>query len=302
MRVSRFGRRALCVTSRALLAALLCACSTHGSSGVIPGLSAPGDVSSLKNTQRFNYTGHRQTFEVPAGVTAIKLVADGASGGGSTGGYGSESAGGAGGSVQATIPVTPGEKLAVFVGGEGATDGGFNGGGDGGSTTGSGGDGGGGGGASDVRQGGDALANRVVVAGGGAVAERKVRALREAGTMNPVIVLDEVDKLGSDYRGDPSSALLEVLDPAQNHTFRDHYLEVELDLSKVLFIATANMVDTIPAPLLDRMEVIRLDGYTEDEKVAIARHHLVGRQLERAALASDEVVMTDDALRSIVGD
>ena len=131
----------------------------------------------------------------------------------------------------------------------------------------------------------------------GAQPGRLVRALREAGTMNPVIVLDEVDKLGADYRGDPSSALLEVLDPAQNHTFRDHYLEVELDLSKVLFIATANMADTIPGPLLDRMEVIRLDGYTEDEKVAIARHHLVGRQLDRAALRADEVEITDDALR-----
>ena len=136
----------------------------------------------------------------------------------------------------------------------------------------------------------------------GAQPGRLVRALREAGTMNPVIVLDEVDKLGADYRGDPSSALLEVLDPAQNHTFRDHYLEVELDLSKVLFIATANMVDTIPGALLDRMEVIRLDGYTEDEKVAIARHHLVGRQLERAALDGDEVVITDAALRVVVGD
>ncbi len=136
----------------------------------------------------------------------------------------------------------------------------------------------------------------------GAQPGRLVRALREAGTMNPVIVLDEVDKLGADYRGDPSSALLEVLDPAQNHTFRDHYLEVELDLSKVLFIATANMVDTIPGALLDRMEVIRLDGYTEDEKVAIARHHLVGRQLERAALGAEEVVITDGALRAIVGD
>jgi ATP-dependent Lon protease len=136
----------------------------------------------------------------------------------------------------------------------------------------------------------------------GAQPGRLVRALREAGTMNPVIVLDEVDKLGADYRGDPSSALLEVLDPAQNHTFRDHYLEVELDLSKVLFIATANMVDTIPGPLLDRMEIIRLDGYTEEEKVAIARHHLVGRQLERAALSADEVVITDDALRAVVGD
>ena len=136
----------------------------------------------------------------------------------------------------------------------------------------------------------------------GAQPGRLVRALREAGTMNPVIVLDEVDKLGADYRGDPSSALLEVLDPAQNHTFRDHYLEVELDLSKVLFIATANMVDTIPSALLDRMEVIRLDGYTEDEKVAIARHHLVRRQLERAALAEGEVTLTDDALRPVVAD
>jgi ATP-dependent Lon protease len=136
----------------------------------------------------------------------------------------------------------------------------------------------------------------------GAQPGRLVRALREAGTMNPVILLDEVDKLGGDYRGDPSSALLEVLDPAQNHTFRDHYLEVELDLSKVLFMATANMIDTIPGPLLDRMEVIRLDGYTEEEKVAIARHHLVGRQLERAALSPDEVVIADDALRTVIGD
>ncbi len=136
----------------------------------------------------------------------------------------------------------------------------------------------------------------------GAQPGRLVRALREAGTMNPVIVLDEVDKLGADYRGDPSSALLEVLDPAQNHTFRDHYLEVELDLSKVLFIATANMVDTIPSALLDRMEVLRLDGYTEDEKVAIAKHHLVRRQLEHAALAEGEVTPTDDALRTVVAD
>ncbi len=120
--------------------------------------------------------------------------------------------------------------------------------------------------------------------------------------MNPVILLDEVDKLGADYRGDPSSALLEVLDPAQNHTFRDHYLEVELDLSNVLFIATANIVDTIPGPLLDRMEVTRLDGYTEAEKVAIARHHLVGRQVERAALRPGEVEVTDEALRAIIVD
>jgi len=136
----------------------------------------------------------------------------------------------------------------------------------------------------------------------GAQPGRMVRALREAGTMNPVVVLDEVDKLGTDYRGDPSSALLEVLDPSQNHTFRDHYLEVELDLSQVLFIATANVVDTIPAPLLDRMEVIRLDGYTEDEKVAIARHHLLARQLERNAVRADEVTVTDAALAAIVAD
>ncbi len=136
----------------------------------------------------------------------------------------------------------------------------------------------------------------------GAQPGRLVRALREAGTMNPVILLDEVDKLGSDYRGDPSSALLEVLDPAQNHTFRDHYLEVELDLSKVLFVATANIVDTIPSPLLDRMEIIRLDGYTEDEKVAIARHHLLPRQVERQALRTDEVSVDDDAVRTVIAD
>jgi ATP-dependent Lon protease len=129
-----------------------------------------------------------------------------------------------------------------------------------------------------------------------------VRALTEAGTMNPVIVLDEVDKLGNDWRGDPSSALLEVLDPAQNHTFRDHYLEVDLDLSDVLFLATANMLDTIPGPLLDRLEIIRLDGYTEDEKVAIARDHLLARQLERNGLTADDVSVTDDALRAVVTD
>ena len=120
--------------------------------------------------------------------------------------------------------------------------------------------------------------------------------------MNPVIVLDEVDKLGNDWRGDPSSALLEVLDPAQNHTFRDHYLEVDLDLSDVLFLATANMLDTIPGPLLDRLEIIRLDGYTEDEKVAIARDHLLARQLERNGLTADDVSVTDDALRAVVTD
>ena len=136
----------------------------------------------------------------------------------------------------------------------------------------------------------------------GAQPGRLVRALREAGTMNPVIVLDEVDKLGADYRGDPSSALLEVLDPAQNHTFRDHYLEVDLDLSRVLFIATANITETVPGPLLDRMEVIRIDGYTESEKVSIAKHHLIGRQLARAALRADEVEITDEAVRTVVAD
>ncbi len=136
----------------------------------------------------------------------------------------------------------------------------------------------------------------------GALPGRIVRAVTEAGSMNPVILLDEVDKLGADYRGDPTAALLEVLDPAQNHTFRDHYLEVELDLSDVLFIATANVADAIPAPLLDRMELIALDGYTEDEKVTIARGHLLPRQLDRAGLEPGEVTFTDDALRRIAAE
>src|SRR5215216_5745604 len=123
----------------------------------------------------------------------------------------------------------------------------------------------------------------------GALPGRLVRALRDAGTMNPVIMLDEVDKVGADWRGDPSAALLEVLDPAQNHSFRDHYLDVELDLSGVLFIATANIAETIPAPLLDRMEVVRFDGYTTDEKVAIAKGYLWPRQRERNGLREDEV-------------
>ena len=134
----------------------------------------------------------------------------------------------------------------------------------------------------------------------GALPGRLVRALRDAGTMNPVIMLDEVDKVGADWRGDPSSALLEVLDPAQNHSFRDHYLDVELDLSQVLFIATANVSDTIPAPLLDRMETIAFDGYTTDEKTAIARGYLWPRQRERNGLREDEVDVTDDVLRSVV--
>jgi ATP-dependent Lon protease len=136
----------------------------------------------------------------------------------------------------------------------------------------------------------------------GALPGRLVRALREAETMNPVIMLDEVDKVGADWRGDPSSALLEVLDPAQNHTFRDHYLDVELDLSQVLFIATANVADTIPGPLLDRMEVIALDGYTEDEKLAIARGYLIPRQTEQNGLHEGEVELTDDAVRSVIAE
>jgi len=134
----------------------------------------------------------------------------------------------------------------------------------------------------------------------GALPGRLVRALRDAGTMNPVIMLDEVDKVGADWRGDPSAALLEVLDPAQNHSFRDHYLDVELDLSHVLFIATANVAETIPGPLLDRMEVIRFDGYTVDEKVAIARGYLVPRQRERNGLREDEVSIPDDLIRLVV--
>src|ERR1700704_5772385 len=136
----------------------------------------------------------------------------------------------------------------------------------------------------------------------GALPGRLVRALRDAGTMNPVILLDEVDKVGADWRGDPSAALLEVLDPAQNHAFQDHYLDVELDLSHVLFIATANIAETIPGPLLDRMEVIRFDGYTTDEKLAIARGYLWPRQIERNGLRIDEVTVDDAVLRLVVTD
>ncbi|WP_175417503.1 endopeptidase La [Mycobacterium avium] len=136
----------------------------------------------------------------------------------------------------------------------------------------------------------------------GALPGRIVRAIGEAGSMNPVVLLDEIDKVGSDYRGDPSAALLEVLDPAQNHTFRDHYLDLDLDLSDVVFLATANVVENIPSALLDRMELVTIDGYTEDDKVAIARDYLLPRQRERAALTEDEVTVTDAALRKIAAD
>ena len=136
----------------------------------------------------------------------------------------------------------------------------------------------------------------------GALPGRIVRAIGEAGSMNPVVLLDEIDKVGSDYRGDPSAALLEVLDPAQNHTFRDHYLDLDLDLSDVVFLATANVIENIPSALLDRMELVTIDGYTEDDKVAIARDYLLPRQRERAALHDDEVSVTDAALRKIAAD
>jgi ATP-dependent Lon protease len=136
----------------------------------------------------------------------------------------------------------------------------------------------------------------------GALPGRLVRALRDAGTMNPVILLDEVDKVGADWRGDPSSALLEVLDPAQNHSFRDHYLDVELDLSQVMFLATANVADTIPGPLLDRMEVIRFDGYTSEEKLAIAKGYLWPRQRDRNGLREEEVSISDEVLRTVIAE
>ena len=136
----------------------------------------------------------------------------------------------------------------------------------------------------------------------GALPGRIVRAISEAGSMNPVVLLDEIDKVGADYRGDPTAALLEVLDPEQNHTFRDHYLEVELDLSDVVFLATANALETIPSPLLDRMELVTLDGYTEHEKVTIARDHLLPRELERAGLRKEDVVLTDSAFSRIAAE
>ncbi len=136
----------------------------------------------------------------------------------------------------------------------------------------------------------------------GARPGRLVKALTEAGTMNPVVLLDELDKVGADYRGDPSAALLEVLDPAQNHSFRDHYLEFELDLSQVVFIATANRVDTIPGPLLDRVELIEIDGYTDDEKTVIGRRHVLPRVLRETGLADGDIEIDDEVLEAIVAD
>jgi hypothetical protein len=165
MKIPGDGRRTLCAASSVVLTAtaLLSACSTHVGNGALPGLTGTSDGSASRYSRKLKYTGQEQTFKVPQGVTAIKILGFGAGGGGSSGGYGSESLGGAGGRVKATLPVTPGEELNIFVGGQGSTSGGYHGGGDGGS----GGYGGGGGGASDVRQGGDGLADRVIVAGGG---------------------------------------------------------------------------------------------------------------------------------------
>ncbi|RME76717.1 MAG: endopeptidase La, partial [Chloroflexi bacterium] len=134
----------------------------------------------------------------------------------------------------------------------------------------------------------------------GAMPGRIIQALKRVGTRNPVFMLDEVDKIGADWRGDPSSALLEVLDPQQNFSFRDHYLDVDFDLSEIMFIATANTLDTIPPPLRDRMEVIELDGYTEYEKIEIAKGYLVPRQIKANGLRPEEIEFTEDGLRQII--
>jgi ATP-dependent Lon protease len=135
----------------------------------------------------------------------------------------------------------------------------------------------------------------------GSLPGRVIKGIKRAGTNNPVFILDEVDKLGADYRGDPSSALLEVLDPEQNFAFSDHYLEVDWDLSKTLFIATANQMGPIPGPLRDRMEIIEIPGYTEEEKLHIARNHLIGQNVEEHGLTDDQIEITDDCLRTLIG-
>src|ERR1700709_285899 len=127
-----------------------------------------------------------------------------------------------------------------------------------------------------------------------------IRALRDAGANNPVFMIDEIDKMGADYRGDPASAMLEVLDPEQNSPFRHHYLDVPFALSRVLFITTANTLDTIPPPLRDRMEIIQLAGYTEEEKLQIAKRYLVPRQVERSGLKKSQIAFTDSGLKTII--
>src|SRR3954453_8653476 len=134
----------------------------------------------------------------------------------------------------------------------------------------------------------------------GAMPGTIIRAIRDAESRNPVVLIDEIDKMGADFRGDPASAMLEVLDPEQNRGFRDHYLDLPFDLSKVLFICTANTLDTIPGPLLDRMDVIQLSGYTEDEKLGIARKYLVPKQLEAHGLSDEQVTIDDETLHVVI--